>query len=568
MRVVLLAMSGEAPAARHALRERYPRAEIEELPRAEIESGPVAERLKSLRALGPDIFAVATERLAWQRGQNAFLLFGALAGAAETIILDAHGAARAETRSRSLLRAPARLAREAAISAGAVLRAGRQLRRLESMVRRGGKMGGQRDVRRERGGEGNDALRLVYVRATPGPGTQLGGAASHINGFVNAALGLGADIRFISNDRIAGLDETRVRLKVIWPKPIGSTRAAFDLYNNLLFSHEALREIEAERADFIYQRYSRFSWAGVEAGLRTGLPLFLEYNGSEVWVGKHWDRTGMLGLLERYERLNLSAAARIFVVSEVERRNLLRAGVRAEKIVVNPNGVDAGRFQPGGGGQDVRRELGIESDETLVGFVGTFGPWHGVLALAEAIRLMPPEARVRFLLVGSGVLRAEVERTLREAGAERRVILTGAVEHERVPALLDACDILASPHVPLADGSEFFGSPTKLFEYMAMGKAIVASRLGQLAEVLSDEETALLVEPGDALALSRAIGRLAGSRELRERLGAAARREAVRHHTWQHNARRVLDAYRAWRDGDRAAESLEERARRGAEDES
>jgi glycosyltransferase involved in cell wall biosynthesis len=144
------------------------------------------------------------------------------------------------------------------------------------------------------------------------------------------------------------------------------------------------------------------------------------------------------------------------------------------------------------------------------------------------------------------VLRGRVEQTLREAGLEHRVILTGAVEHERVPALLDACDVLASPHVPLEDGSEFFGSPTKLFEYMAMGKAIVASRLGQIGDVLVNEETALLVEPNDARELSQAILRLTNSLELRERLGAAARREAIAQHTWTHNAGRVLDAYRSW----------------------
>jgi glycosyltransferase involved in cell wall biosynthesis len=70
--------------------------------------------------------------------------------------------------------------------------------------------------------------------------------------------------------------------------------------------------------------------------------------------------------------------------------------------------------------------------------------------------------------------------------------------------------------------------------------------LGQIADVLKHEETALLVEPGDARELSEALLRLAKSRELRERLGAAARREAVAYHTWKHNAERVLDAYRAW----------------------
>jgi glycosyltransferase involved in cell wall biosynthesis len=167
-----------------------------------------------------------------------------------------------------------------------------------------------------------------------------------------------------------------------------------------------------------------------------------------------------------------------------------------------------------------------------------------VLTLAEAITLLPDDCGVRFLLVGAGRLRDEVERIVRAAGKAEHVIFAGHVEHERVPVLLDACDILLSPHVPLEDGSEFFGSPTKLFEYMAIGKGIIASRLGQIGEVLADEETALLVEPGNARQLADAILRLSRSREVRESLGAAARRVAVERHTWKHNAGRALDSYR------------------------
>src|SRR6185369_4743295 len=267
---------------------------------------------------------------------------------------------------------------------------------------------------------------------------------------------------------------------------------------------------------------------------------------SEVWVGKYWDEAGMFDLLKRFEKLNLRAAARIFVVSEVERNNLLRVGVPEHKIVVNPNGVDVDRFRPDIGGKDIRAELGVESEELLVGFVGTFGPWHGVLALARAIAMIPRSVPVKFLLVGAGKLKNEMEETIREAGFEDRVIFTGSVAHDRVPLLLDACDILVAPHIPLVDGSDFFGSPTKIFEYMAMGKAIVASWLGQIGEVLTDHETALLIAPGNRDELASAIVRLVDSRELRARLGANARKVAVEQHTWTHNARRVLDAYESW----------------------
>nr|MBA2733344.1 glycosyltransferase family 4 protein [Acidobacteriota bacterium] len=98
-------------------------------------------------------------------------------------------------------------------------------------------------------------------------------------------------------------------------------------------------------------------------------------------------------------------------------------------------------------------------------------------------------------------------------------------------------------------------SPTKLFEYMAMGKGIVASRLGQIGDVLKNEETALLIEPGNARELSEAILRLTNSVPLRERLGAAARREAIARHTWKHNAGRVLNAYRSWSEEKQESES-------------
>ena len=536
MKAVLLVLSGDPEYARKRVHELYPRAEIEKLSRDEIESSKYRQRVNVLRARRPDLFVVATERLAWQRGQNALLLFGALAGARRVILIDAYGDAREETRRRLLSRLPFRLALEALASTRAIAQTRSSLKQLEQAVRARVWFDSSKSE------EWLRAPRIAYLRSTPSPGTPAGGAATYIKGFVSAAKELGTQVNLISNDYIAGIDAKEITL--VDPDPAGTTRAAFDLRNNLIFSAGALREIKRASIDLIYQRYGRFTWAGVESSLRTGAPLFLEYNGSEVWIAKHWDMSGMIPLLERFERLNLNAAARIFVVSEVERGNLLLAGIADEKIVVNPNGVDTETFRPEIGGAAVRRELGVREDEVLAGFVGTFGPWHGVLTLAEAITLLPDDCGVRFLLVGAGRFRDEVERIVRSAGKAERVIFAGHVKPERVPALLDACDILLSPHVPLEDGSEFFGSPTKLFEYMAMGKGIIASRLGQIGEVLADEETALLVEPGNARQLADAILRLSRARELREGLGAAARRAAVERHTWKHNAGRVLDSYR------------------------
>jgi glycosyltransferase involved in cell wall biosynthesis len=115
------------------------------------------------------------------------------------------------------------------------------------------------------------------------------------------------------------------------------------------------------------------------------------------------------------------------------------------------------------------------------------------------------------------------------------VIFTGLLPRDKVAEYLDASDILVSPHIPMPDGSRFFGSPTKLFEYMAMGKGIVASRLDQLAEVLEHDRTAWLITPGNVEELVDAILRLALDPPKREALGFAARRAAVERHSWSHN---------------------------------
>src|SRR5206468_883496 len=99
----------------------------------------------------------------------------------------------------------------------------------------------------------------------------------HIKGVVEALRARGVALEIISNDTIAGLDAADERFTVISPQTIGGTRALFDIHNNLVFTRAALPLIEQANPDFIYQRYARFSWAGVAAAVRTGRPLFLEY---------------------------------------------------------------------------------------------------------------------------------------------------------------------------------------------------------------------------------------------------------------------------------------------------
>ena len=118
---------------------------------------------------------------------------------------------------------------------------------------------------------------------------------------------------------------------------------------------------------------------------------------------------------------------------------------------------------------------------------------------------VPRPCRLRFVLVGNGLLHEEMRSALAAYEKTGAVTFTGSLSSDKVAEYLDASDILVSPHIPMPDGSRFFGSPTKLFEYMAMGKGIVASRLEQLAEVLEHDRTAWLITPGDVNELADAI---------------------------------------------------------------
>jgi glycosyltransferase involved in cell wall biosynthesis len=184
--------------------------------------------------------------------------------------------------------------------------------------------------------------------------------------------------------------------------------------------------------DVIYQRHARFSLCGAALARVTRRPLFLEYNASEVFTGKYWNKTPLARQLARCERAVLSTASRIFVVSEVGRRELIARGIPSERIVLNPNGVSPDRFA-NGGGTAVRRAVGLSSEDLVVGFVGTFGPWHGAPLLARAFaRLYPDLPRLRMLFVGDGPELEQTREQIRISGGEGVARFVGRVRRSHL----------------------------------------------------------------------------------------------------------------------------------------
>ncbi|MCE5252292.1 glycosyltransferase family 4 protein [bacterium] len=311
------------------------------------------------------------------------------------------------------------------------------------------------------------------------------------------------------------------------------------------FIKEALSILKNTKPSFIYQRCSLFDYSGAKLSRLLGVPFVFEYNGSEVWVCRNWGNPLKYESLARdIEVCNFKAADLIVVVSKPLQDELMERGIEQDKILLNPNGVDPDIYSPEVDGTEVRNKYAL-SDKTVLGFIGTFGRWHGAEVLAEAFGVLLNtypgyKDRVRLLMIGDGLTMPLVKENLKKHTVDDFSILTGLRPQEEGPQYLAACDILVSPHVPNPDGTPFFGSPTKLFEYMATGKGIVASDMDQIGEILEHKKTAWLVKPHDIDALVEGLKMLIDNRELRISMGQAARKEVVEKYTWKEHTGKII----------------------------
>ena len=348
------------------------------------------------------------------------------------------------------------------------------------------------------------------------------------------------------------LDDYGVR-HVVLDSP-SATASEDDIVNATPYFFSVLKPaFEALRPAYIYERLCLGNYAGALLSLRLGIPYIVEYNGSEISMRRSFDGTGYIYEAEyiRAEEFAFRQATMISVISDEVRRTLVARGVEPAKILVNPNGVDLHAYAPAVADEKarVRSELGFAPAAPVVGFTGTFGGWHGVDVLAAAI----PEicARVpaaRFLLIGDGNYKHLVDAAVAVHGLQERVRCVGRVPQRDGARLLKACDIFVSPHSSHMVDSRFFGSPTKIFEYMALGGVIVASDLEQIGQALSPaltaadltasppraatDERAILCAPGDVGDFVAAVIGVIGRPDLWPVLGGNARAAVAQHYSW------------------------------------
>jgi glycosyltransferase involved in cell wall biosynthesis len=227
----------------------------------------------------------------------------------------------------------------------------------------------------------------------------------------------------------------------------------------------------------------------------------------------------LIAVLEGLERWAYGQADEVVVVSDGFRRHLIARGVPAGKVHTVRNGVDLERFTPGPPGAEVRRRLGAGADDTLVLYVGAHGISHGLEAVLEAAAKLDGTG-LHLALVGEGARKPALAEHRARLGAAN-ITMHDGVPRDEVPALLDAADICL---VPLRDVPLFATFiPSKIFEYLGAGKAVIGAVAGEPAEILR-AAGAEVVPPEDAAALAGALRDLAADPGRRQRMGAEGRR--------------------------------------------
>ena len=367
------------------------------------------------------------------------------------------------------------------------------------------------------------ALKILYHHRT----RSADGQSVHIDSLIGALRAAGHGVVVVGPGRIPA---TR--------QPVSGRllpRFVYELLEcgyNLVEFTKLVRAITRYRPHSLYQRANIFTLSAVWAARLFRLPLLLEVNAPLALERSKFGGMAFPRLGAWTERWAWRAADWVLPVTGVLARDIQAAGVPNSHVRIIPNGTDLEKMKATDSAV-AKQRLGFGS-ELVIGFVGFFREWHRLENVVDLMGQDPALATARLLIVGDGPTRASIHARARANGCESRISITGVVPHDQLASFVSAMDIALQPEVTP------YASPLKLFDYMGLGRAIVAPDTENIREILEDRVDALLFSPGDSNSMADKIRIMALDPALRERLGkAAAAKIQTRGLTWQHNAATV-----------------------------
>jgi len=237
-------------------------------------------------------------------------------------------------------------------------------------------------------------------------------------------------------------------------------------------------------------------------------------------------------LVRSSERYVVSKADAVIAVTEGIKRYLIEQyGLPEARVSVIANGANIDIFTPRDQ-QEVRCLLGLPEEGRYICFVGNFAPWQGVEYLIRAVPYISSRCPcVRVLLVGDGAMKQAWMELADSLGVLEHILFTGAVPYEEVPLYIGASDICVAPFI--SRRNERIGlSPLKVYEYLACGRPVVASKINGITELLAQSRGGIAVMPENSHELGEAILYLLRDDSLREEMGSSGCNYVTANHTW------------------------------------
>lgn len=380
-------------------------------------------------------------------------------------------------------------------------------------------------------------MHILYLTGETIPGNN-GGSVHAIEVAANFVR-LGHQVDLVANmnpgdsekEVIAGVKVRRVAQQIGGrTAPILSTRKIFSFF----------------RADYdlVLERFSALGGTGVIVSLVKGIPLIYEINSphTEELIWRYSLRNPVKGLLRGWRRLqfrlsDLLLATRTSVVPKLSRNKVELVEWAANTEMFHEELRHSARVRR------LRWQYDLE-DKTVVLFLGSFRPWHGIERLPEiADRVIGEDDGIRFLLVGDGEGASGVQKEIAARGLGDYIVFAGSQPYHEIPYFVACADLAIAPFdaekfEPL-ERFGFYWSPLKVFESMAVGVPVVTFDYDVLRRLIGDDERGVAVEPGNVGAMTAAVLALARDGDRRRALGVAARTFVASRYTWQAHVERL-----------------------------
>lgn len=299
-----------------------------------------------------------------------------------------------------------------------------------------------------------------------------------------------------------------------------------------------VKKTEGINIPFVWEQHDLFPGPGYSISRRLKVPFILFVHAPVVWETRKWgvNRHFYGGALESLiEERSLKRADLVVCVSDMVAERLISMGIKKEKILITPTGVDPDVFDSVN--ESYRNNLCI-GDNLVIGWIGSFRSFHGLDILLKAFKTIKNKySKVSLLLVGDGPLRKEMEQLAIELGIASSTLFVGKKTFLEIPSFINLFDIAV---VSSNSADNFHYSPQKLREYLIAGVATVAPSSGEIPTAFEDGQHVLLYKTGDPIEMEQRILTLLKDGSLRKELGVAGKEHVLNNYTWEIQLKNAL----------------------------